>query len=91
MNDFSLYEHISETNEPLQLLSVCFCRIYPKEHFKEKYAVEEVHYTTDVSWNDIVNTTDFDMQSVFFTPGAANRLYRVIYDLGSQPWASAMT
>ncbi len=30
-------------------LSVCLDRIYPREHFKEKYAVNEVHYTTDVS------------------------------------------
>uniref|UniRef100_A0AAR2K9H1 Xaa-Pro dipeptidase n=1 Tax=Pygocentrus nattereri TaxID=42514 RepID=A0AAR2K9H1_PYGNA len=29
--------------------------IYPKEHFKEKYALEEVHYTCDVSWTDTKN------------------------------------
>lgn len=31
---------------------VCFVsvdRIYPKEHFKEKYAVDEVQHTCDVS------------------------------------------
>lgn len=34
------------------LLIYHFCsvdRIYPKEHFKDKYAVDEVYYTCDVS------------------------------------------
>uniref|UniRef100_A0A671RBB5 Xaa-Pro dipeptidase n=1 Tax=Sinocyclocheilus anshuiensis TaxID=1608454 RepID=A0A671RBB5_9TELE len=34
--------------------------IYPREHFKEKYAIDEVHYTTDVSalvhLHSLVNT-----------------------------------
>lgn len=30
-------------------LCLCFDRIHPPEHFKEKYAVDEVHYTCDVS------------------------------------------
>ena len=27
-------------------------RIYPREHFKEKYDVDEVHYTCDVSMGE---------------------------------------
>lgn len=29
-------------------------RIFPKEHFKEKYAVDEVHHTCDVSLSVLV-------------------------------------
>lgn len=28
-------------------------RIYPREHFKEKYDVDEVHYVSDVSIGDL--------------------------------------
>lgn len=32
-------------------------RIYPREHFKQKYAVDEVHYVPDVSMCVLVCVT----------------------------------
>uniref|UniRef100_A0A671LC63 Xaa-Pro dipeptidase n=1 Tax=Sinocyclocheilus anshuiensis TaxID=1608454 RepID=A0A671LC63_9TELE len=42
--------------------------IYPREHFKEKYAVDEVHYTTDVSTLSLrLLKTDMELEVLHYT------------------------
>uniref|UniRef100_A0A673GS01 Xaa-Pro dipeptidase n=1 Tax=Sinocyclocheilus rhinocerous TaxID=307959 RepID=A0A673GS01_9TELE len=46
--------------------------IYPREHFKEKYAIDEVHYTTDVS------ATDMELEVLRYTNRISSEAHKEV-------------
>uniref|UniRef100_A0A8C2DV77 Xaa-Pro dipeptidase n=1 Tax=Cyprinus carpio TaxID=7962 RepID=A0A8C2DV77_CYPCA len=55
--------------------------IYPREHFKEKYSVDEVHYTTDVSLSSIVFRllkTDMELEVLRYTNRVSSEAHKEV-------------
>uniref|UniRef100_W5LNZ3 Xaa-Pro dipeptidase n=1 Tax=Astyanax mexicanus TaxID=7994 RepID=W5LNZ3_ASTMX len=52
--------------------------IYPKEHFKEKYAVDEVHYTSDVSCLVRLIKTDMELEVLRYTNRISSEAHKEV-------------
>uniref|UniRef100_A0A673HJG7 Peptidase D n=1 Tax=Sinocyclocheilus rhinocerous TaxID=307959 RepID=A0A673HJG7_9TELE len=53
--------------------------IYPCEHFKEKYAVDEVHYTTDVSTLSLrLLKTDMELEVLRYTNRISSEVHKEV-------------